>query len=596
MSPRALLTATLALAALTGAAPAAHAQAPPRLKVERTPAPGAFVDDAGRQVLLRGVNVNQLGDYYQWDPSRPTVFPLTAEDFERIDRLGFNSVRLVLNWSALQPRRGEFDAGYLDRIRAAVASARARGLYVILDMHQDAWGKHIATRPGETCPPGFGPAVGWDGAPEWATITDGLSNCRAADTRELSPSVAQAFQSFYADREQIQSELVATWAWLAAAFAKDPTIAGYDLFNEPHPGFLVGPDQSAALGRYYGRAIQAIRAAEREAGGFAHVAFFEPSVVWSGFGADAVPPPGFTDDTQISFAPHLYAESITVDQRAGINSVTIEQGFEYAERAAAAYPAPLWSGEWGWFGEPDRDLGKLERYAREEDRRRLGGAWWVWRQACGDPHLQGAPSLSGSLNRYACPGDRPLGLNEPFARVLTRPYPRHAPGRLTALSSDPRTSRFAIRGTDRDPAGSCRLEAWVPDRGAGEPTLSGTGISDLAVRRAGNGWIASACARGDYELRGDPGGAGGAGGRRCLSRRLIRITLRTPRGFRLRRARVRVSGVKPRRVRIRGRRVVVDLRGSAAGRLVVRIDARSRGGRRFSERRAYRTCAPRRRW
>lgn len=594
MRPRfAALLVCASVALLLGAAAVpARAADPPRLRVQGGAQP-AIVDEDGRQVLLRGVNVNQLGDYFQYDPAQPTVFPLTAEDFEGIRRLGFNSVRLVLNWSAFQPQRGAFDAGYLARVRAAVASARSRGLYVVLDMHQDAWGKFIASRPGETCAPGFGPAVGWDGAPGWATLTDGLSNCRAADTRELSPSVAQAFQSFYADRDEIQSELIRTWARLAAAFARDPAIAGYDLFNEPHPGFLVGPDQSAALGRYYARAIEAIRAAERGAGGFAHIAFFEPSVVWSGFGADAVPPPGFTPDTQISFAPHLYAESITVDQRAGISSVSIEQGFEYAERAAATYGAPLWSGEWGWFGTPQADLPKLERYAREEDRRRVGGAWWVWRQACGDPHLAGAPSLSGSLNRYACPGDRPLGLNEAFARVLTRAYPRHAPGRLVGLTSDPRSERFAVRGSARDGGSSCRLEVWVPDRGRGEPALAGTGVSDLAVKRVEGGWLATACARGDYELRGEPGAASAAAARRCTSRRVIRLRIRTPRGFRLRGARVRVSGVRPRRVRVRGRRVVLDLRGSAAGRVVVRIDARSRGGRRYAERRAFRTCARR---
>jgi hypothetical protein len=36
----------------------------------------AIRDSHGRQVLLRGVNDNQLGDYYQVDPDQPTTSAL----------------------------------------------------------------------------------------------------------------------------------------------------------------------------------------------------------------------------------------------------------------------------------------------------------------------------------------------------------------------------------------------------------------------------------------------------------------------------------------------------------------------------------------
>jgi len=143
-------------------------------------------------VLLRGVNVNQLGDYYQDDPSIPSTVPLTATDFERIAALGMNVVRLIVHWSKLEPQRGVIDAAYVAQIHRAVDWAAANDIYVVLDMHQDAWGKYIATPPGETCLPGFDRAIGWDGAPQWATLADGLPTCRI-QLRELSPAVAQAF-------------------------------------------------------------------------------------------------------------------------------------------------------------------------------------------------------------------------------------------------------------------------------------------------------------------------------------------------------------------------------------------------------------------
>ena len=45
------------------------------LHATRGQQPGIF-DAAGRQVLLRGMNLNALGDYYQANPQYPSVIPL----------------------------------------------------------------------------------------------------------------------------------------------------------------------------------------------------------------------------------------------------------------------------------------------------------------------------------------------------------------------------------------------------------------------------------------------------------------------------------------------------------------------------------------
>jgi len=80
---------------------------------------------------------------------------------------------------------------------------------------------------------------------------------------------------------------------------------------------------------------------------------------------------------------------------------------------------------------------------------------------------------------------------------------------------------------------------------------------------------------------------------RCASRRHFRIRLRAPRGDRLRSARVYVNGRRVRVLRGRRLRAVIDLRGLPAGRVRVRVVARTRHGRRVSETRRYRTCAKR---
>src|SRR5262249_17929546 len=177
------------------------------------------VDPDGRQVLLRGVNLNSLGDYHQPNPQYPQVIPVTDADWARMQANGFDVVRLLVHWSSLEPTRGTIDQTYLSRIHAAVDAAAAHGIYTVIDMHQDAFSKDVATPADVDCPAGTKPDNGWDGAPAWATITDGQSTCATAGVRELAPAVIRAFEHFYANTDGIQDELVNTWAAVAGSFA-----------------------------------------------------------------------------------------------------------------------------------------------------------------------------------------------------------------------------------------------------------------------------------------------------------------------------------------------------------------------------------------
>lgn len=464
----------------------------------------AIFDSRGREVILRGIAVNQLGDYYRERPAAVPVFDLGARDFDGIRSLGFNVVRLVLSWSRLEPTRGHIDTGYLKRIHDAVAQARRRGLYVILDMHQDAWGKGVASPAGELCAPGFERSIGWDGAPAWATRLDGMSTCHAK-YREVAPAVAQAFHNFYLDRDGIQSELVKVWGKLAREFAAEPAVAGFDLLNEPHPGLTPGPAAGQRIGDFYARAISAVRAAERShPRGFSHVVFFEPSVTYDITAQpDTVPPPTFTADRNIVFAPHLYPGTFS--------PVSVDDAFKSAARVAQTYQTTFWVGEWGWYSpNPRTDEPQIRDYARHEDDGRIGGAWWLWREACGDPHIfytAGAPGepLATGLARFACPGGRRLGIPRTTHRALSRPYVRAAPGRIDRVTADGSSGDLEVRGRDDSARGSCAVLIWVPASRRGAPRFERTHVGRLSTRRVAGGWLVTGCARGSYSLRRRPG-------------------------------------------------------------------------------------------
>jgi endoglycosylceramidase len=443
------------------------------LHATRNAAPG-ILDAAGRRVILRGMNLNSLGDYYQANPDYPPVLPLTDTDFQRMASYGFNVVRLVLSWSSLEPQPDVISADYIQRIKAAVAAAKASGIYVVLDMHQDAWGKYIASPPGTVCPPGTEVAIGWDGAPQWATMTDGKSTCRAPGFRELSPAVSAAFANFYADTDGIQTQLINAWAALVREFASEPAVAGYDLFNEPHWG-TVPASAPPKLAAFYTRVIDAIRGAEQEAGGFAHIVFFEPVILWPASLTTLAP--SFTADENIVFAPHNYGESD--------NAMTIEQVFARAEADAAVYGTTFWIGEYGWFTDPAGNKSRVIRYAQEEDRLLVGGTWWQWKQACGDPHTIGTPDGQPPpefivFHFMKCPGDIDGGPIPEWVAVLSRPYPRAAPGRLLSIESDGDAGTLHLTGMTDSPANGS-LDLWVPDRGKGQPVPSGTGLGATRV-------------------------------------------------------------------------------------------------------------------
>lgn len=500
-----LLAMTIAVSGCGDDDGAATAGALPALHATRGTDPGIF-DALGRQVILRGVNYNSLGDYYQASPQLPTVFPVDPLAFADMAAQGFNVVRLLISWSALEPERGQIDRDYLARVRAAVEAAAEAGIYVVLDMHQDAWGKYIATPADVVCPANSEPAIGWDGAPEWATITDGATTCRNPGSRENAPAVIEAFRNFYADRDGIMGRLVATWAEVAREFAGDSNVAGYDLLNEPHYVELSRTETAVQLGTFYSRAIGAIRQAEQEADGFAHIIFFEPLIHFPVPAAN--PPATFTNDTNIVFAPHTYAESFNPE------TLTLAQVFSIMQRTAERYGVTFWIGEYGWFGDPAQNLEPLRRFGQFEDRFGVGSTWWQWLQACGDPHhLQGlvasgvhapTPEQIGTqqtqYHMITCPDGTYSEPIPEFRHILARPRVLAAPGRIVEIASDADAGTMTLAGDAAGAAPDARLEIWAPARNGAVPELVGAGLGAVEVTPVAGGFRIQAEVSGTYSV------------------------------------------------------------------------------------------------
>lgn len=449
------------------------------LKAVRGDRPGIY-DAAGRYMILRGVNLNTLGDYWQANPAVPATAPYDPDHFRLMASYGFNCVRLLFHWSELEPERGKINQGYINRIRQAIEDAGKYGIYVMLDLHQDAYSKFIFTPPSETCEQ---PQKGWDGAPLWATFTDGQSTCQTDGSRESPPAVYHAWQNLWDNKNGIQDNLIAAWAALVRETAKYENVVGYDLINEPSLGYSSLPDQQRKLSMFYNKLIKAIRQAEKESGAPEHIVFFEPSVTFAGGPLPTVPGPDFTDDRNIVFAPHNYFEVI------GPPILTIEQGFDLYASLAKTYQTTMLIGEWGVYGDPQTDVVKLKRFTAMEDKLIIGNTWWQWCQAPGDPHGiswdgQRYDQFSLHLIEVAADGSYTGKMNEIYLKVLARVRPVAVHGRPLKLEVDPDTGIMNFEA--RAPKAGI-TELWIPDF-FGEPVISGENIRVLEINPVAGGF------------------------------------------------------------------------------------------------------------
>jgi uncharacterized membrane protein HdeD (DUF308 family) len=266
-----------------------------------------FNDDQGRHLLFRGVNFASRTKLAPYLPIAPletknlSQLNLKEEiksvepELDRLKDLGFNIVRLLISWKAIEPRPNtNFDEllpegkQYLTFVKEIIDELYARNLYVFLDFHQD-----IAHE-----------RYGGDGFPDWALATDiehelpEASNLR--DKKWMikyvtNKSVKKTLTSFWRnDLTHIEGEnklehfpvrthLEKTIGQTAKFFRSlnngkgHPAILGIEPFNEPNPAGLPKEQfEQEFLVDYYRNVDLEIRKFDPDV-----FIFMEPNVGWT---------------------------------------------------------------------------------------------------------------------------------------------------------------------------------------------------------------------------------------------------------------------------------------------------------------------------
>lgn len=486
------------------------------------------VDPAGRTVILRGTNLVGLeDDFYRqpdgseggaapfWpiDPSayrgtcpansfragEPPVCELQAglpeyqqsaaasseNDLAQIRALGFDVIRLPVSWSLLEPAPGRYDPAYIDRIAQVVDWARQQGIYVLIDMHQDAYSRFTP----ETAPLSASPLASAsiesanhaDGAPAWAVLASGVPAEAVNGQPELNAYVEAAFTSFWLNRVPtdangsplpqgeapgpgLQDHYIGAIARLATRFKNDPAVVGYEIMNEPLPGVIPfpGPFDQGYLFPFYRRVIDAITGTSdgivcptgitySAACGYRslgiddrrHLFFFEPMVVRNetDFAVGASAP--FSSYPNLVYAPHVYTHVFTVDTNdptgtaSKVYPVSYDQAMQTADAEARLLRAALLVGEYGNGSADDPRILAPETAAL--DRAGAGATQWLWKSnctgSCWGVYEGAAPAQNGPV----------IASREQF---LSRAYPRAVAGQLKSFSYDPASRTFAMNAAD----------------------------------------------------------------------------------------------------------------------------------------------------
>jgi endoglycosylceramidase len=361
----------------------------------------AIKDSYGRTLILHGLNTSRIHE----------------KDVERENHdFGWNAVRYLIFWGAIEPKKDSFDEVYLANVKERVEWYTNRGMYVILDMHQDVYG--------------YG--VGDNGAPEWASTHTRIQNLIPDKwpwwMQNLEPKVVQSYVQFfkYKKRKELQQHYIRSWLKVVALLKGNDHVIGYDLMNEPHGGKIVktlaGGFERKWLDAMYKRLIPAIRREDTS-----RYIFFEPRSFGVNFGMrSALPQVHDTIVNKLVYAPHCYMKFVDVggdykqkDKR------SLKKWFRYRDREGALHHTGMLLGEFGLSpGKKDFDRYLQDILKGVDDRM---ASWTYW---SGDPGGWGP--LKGDLTP------------SPIMGQLLRIYPSAVAGDLNSFSFDASAQSFEM--------------------------------------------------------------------------------------------------------------------------------------------------------
>lgn len=295
---------------------------------------GEIYDAQGRIANFRGVNIAGNAKL------APDHLPFQPEEtgwWDRLEEWGFNLARFCVFWEGIEPEKGVFDEAYLDRVERLLDGAAQRGIYVMVDMHQDIFSRFL----------------GGDGAPRWAVeaagvdpdSNNGFGGPLWSWSNVFSSDLRKCITNFWRS-DELKAHYRDALVEVARRVADNPYVLGYDIMNEPGAGEIDnagGAFENGYLKPFYEFVIAALRQVDPDA-----IGFVEP-LDW--LGSQLNP---FAND-RLVYAPHMYDTIANSFRVMILPEYILFQLFHGIERnKARELGMPLLVGEFGapWYVNP----------------------------------------------------------------------------------------------------------------------------------------------------------------------------------------------------------------------------------------------------
>ena len=369
-------------------------------------------DEHDRVITLRGVNAGGRSKFAPYSP-----FEYAAGEFDaalatyldRPQRWGFDVLRVPFSWEAAEPTEGVWDEEYLSRYDALLDAAHARGLWTIVDFHQDIYAE----------------ALCGDGFPAW-TLADPPAphhDCPDWFRAYISAPVQAAFDAFWSDTTGVQTKFGAMWDMMVDRHASRPGVIGFELINEPSEGTANLRDWEAnVLTPFYSAHIARVRARDPDA-----LVFFDAGGAAAISLATEMTRP---DGDNIVFAPHYYQPGALFD---GAIVENVPEQLTRWDQQGAEWDVPVLLGEFGIVA-THIDAGIYVRWHYDAfDALQLHATVWEYSESAELWNSENLSLLSPAGAEVSAMLDE-----------LVRPYARAVAGDVVSIGYDAESATFDL--------------------------------------------------------------------------------------------------------------------------------------------------------
>jgi endoglycosylceramidase len=368
-----------------------------------------FHDSLGRVVFLRGVDAggrSKFAPYVPFDFGSDFDGAL-AKYMDRAASWGIDVVRVPFTWAALEPVQGQDDATWLAHYDAIIDAAWARGIWSVIDFHQDVYSENLCG----------------DGFPSW-TLTNPPAphhDCPQWQFEYFNDdAVKSAFDAFWAPSSPVMTAYVAAWDRMVARYKDKPGVLGFEPINEPGWGSADPNAFSAStLSAFYTQMVPHMRGLAPSS-----LVFVDP-VGLDGVGqtTSLTRPAG----DGVVFAPHFYP--LTNNPDAILDDMTKWHD------VGATWNAPTFVGEFGASHDFDSTLPLMRGVFDSLDAHGMSGSEWEYSVASEAWNSESDSIVAADGTEY------------PVAQAVIRPFARAVSGSAIAGGFDASTSTFTLSFT-----------------------------------------------------------------------------------------------------------------------------------------------------